>query len=281
VVYFIFSFYLLRILIFLGARNLAFLLILLELLSWIFVLLLNEVISIKYLIIQAYFIFGAILGSFWRAFLIVFRLILKVGMPPMHLWFIKVSFWINKFIFIFFRTFHKLFPLILIRLFMCLKLFPLILLFLVSGILLFQVVDFFYVILSSSLIHKNWIVLSIQYSQKLGFLYWVIYCRVFLFLLRRFVFKHINNSSNEQSRFSGLSWIVLAGIPPFSLFWIKAWVVTFVLLWVIRFGWMLLIISVLSMAVYFRSFHIRLSLTKFTKIRTIPFFFSMIVFGRL
>jgi len=140
---------------------------------------------------KLFFIFGAFIGSFWRSTVMLFSLILKVGQPPIHLWFLKISFWIKKNEFIFFRTIHKLFPLILISLFLGAKLFPLILLFVSSGLILFQAVDFFYVILRSSLVHKNWIVLSMQYRQKLGLSYWMVYRTVFLFLISSlFFFKN-------------------------------------------------------------------------------------------
>jgi len=170
-------------LLFLGSNSIVLMLLYLEVLSWLFVILMSPFTTMKYLVIQAYFMILGLLGVFWVPLLLIFRLFLKIGLPPTHIWFLKLSVLIRKWVFIFFSTLHKLLPLLLLgRLFMSSYLLTRMIL-LVSTRLIYQVFEFLFVIMTSSIVHRGWILLGLQFNLKTGLAYWIIYSLVFLLLL--------------------------------------------------------------------------------------------------
>jgi len=213
--------YLFTLIPFLGGRNIFFLLVLIELLSWILAIIIPTSISLKYLLIQGYFIFLGLIGLLWFPLTLTLRLLLKVGLPPFHLWFFSISFYLHKNIFRFFITIHKLIPLFFLSKIATPLLYLIRLILISSGILIFQVRDFFYTFISSSLLHTGWIIIAILLSSKTGALYWMLYSRLVIIIIAIFTFKVINLLGIEQSRLTSFSWLILSGIPPFTIFWLK------------------------------------------------------------
>lgn len=220
--------------------------------------------SIKYLIIQTYFIILGLMGLLWFPLLLMLRLLLKIGLPPIHIWFMKLAFFMEKWIFFVFSTLHKLFPLLLLGgLFLRRSYFFWVLL-LIAGRLIFQVFEFFFILLASSVIHRSWTLLAIQFNLKLRLTYWISYSLVFFVFLRTIHFSLLFKRGIEQSSSTAIAWLILSGLPPFVIFWLKIWI--FLRLIQVRenLSLVLVIISVLALASYFRAFHARLRLAYFS-----------------
>jgi len=81
---------------FIGGRSIIYLFIFIEILSWVFTILMPAYISIKYLIMQAYFTILGLMGVLWLPLLLILGLLLKIGLPPIHIWFMKISFFFEK-----------------------------------------------------------------------------------------------------------------------------------------------------------------------------------------
>jgi len=256
--------YLLIITYFIGRNSFILMLVYLETLSWVFTILMPPFLGIKYLIIQAYFIMLSLVGLLWTPLLLVLGLVLKVGLPPIHIWFIKLSFFMKKWVFLIFSTLHKLLPLFLLgRLFLLGSYLSGVLL-LVAGGLIFQVSELFFILVTSSIVHRRWTLLRIQYRLKLSLTYWVLYSLVFFLLLGTIHFFTLFKRGVEQSSSTSVMWLVLSGLPPFIMFWLKVWIFLFVVQVRVGLRLILIFISVLALTSYFRAFHVRLRLTFFS-----------------
>lgn len=273
--------YLFTLIPFLGGRNIFFLLVLIELLSWILAIIIPTSISLKYLLIQGYFIFLGLIGLLWFPLTLRLRLLLKVGLPPFHLWFFSISFYLHKNIFRFFITIHKLIPLFFLSKIATPLLYLIRLILISSGILIFQVRDFFYTFISSSLLHTGWIIIAILLSSKTGALYWMLYSRLVIIIIAIFTFKVINLLGIEQSRLTSFSWLILSGIPPFTIFWLKLNIL-YQVCW-FRFSIIILLIinSVLGLSSYFRAFHVGVSSSIKIENIVLPLFMRVSILGLL
>lgn len=249
---------------FLGRNSLILIFIYLELLSWTFTLIIPTFISMKYLIIQAYFMILSLIGLLWLPVLLILGFFLKIGLPPIHIWFIKLTFLLKKWVFLIFSTVHKLFPLFLLGSLLMRRRYFLWVLLLAAGRLIFQLFDFFLIILTSSIIHRRWTLLAIQFNYKIGLTYWIIYSLVFLIFLSTIHFFLLFKRRVEQSRSTIITWLVLSGLPPFIMFWLKMWI--FISLVQVRenLSLIMIFISVLALTSYFRAFHLSLRLTFFS-----------------
>jgi NADH:ubiquinone oxidoreductase subunit 2 (subunit N) len=100
----------------LGCINFLTLIVLLEVLSWVFVVLLPINSSLNYLVVQSYFLIGRLRRVLFNSYLLlILRLLMKIGLPPFHIWLIRVARVLNKETFSFLITGHKLLPLFLLR----------------------------------------------------------------------------------------------------------------------------------------------------------------------
>jgi len=268
--------YSLLITVFLGGSSIIFLFIFLEMLSWIFTILIPTFISIKYLIIQAYFMILGLVGLLWVPIFLFFGLLLKIGLPPMHIWFIKLSFFMKKWVFLFFSTIHKLLPLLFIGSLLLRSNVFLIVLLVIAGRLIFQVFELFLVLLTSSIVHRSWTLLGIQFNLKLSLRYWTLYSIVFFLFLSTIHFLLLFKRGIEQSSSTAIIWLVLSGLPPFVMFWLKLWIFMLLVQVRSRLGLVLVFISVLALTRYFRAFHTSLRLTYFSG--SISVFFTSIAF---
>lgn len=256
--------YLLILTFFIGRNSFIFIFVYLEILSWVFTILISPLLAIKYLIIQAYFMILSLVGLLWIPLLLVLGLLLKVGLPPIHIWFIKLSFFIKKWVFLIFSTLHKLLPLFLLGRLFLLGSYFLRALLLVAGRLIFQVFELFLVLITSSIVHRRWTLLRIQYRLKLSLTYWILYSLVFFTFLSTIHFFLLFKRGVEQSSSTGTIWLILSGLPPFIIFWLKVWIFLFVVQARLGLRLILIFISVFALTGYFRAFHISLRLTFFS-----------------
>jgi len=249
---------------FLGGNSLIIIFVYLELLSWTFTLILPSLISIKYLIMQAYFIILRLIGLLWLPALLMVGFFLKIGLPPVHIWFMKLTFLLKKWVFFILSTMHKLFPLLLLGALLIGRRYLLWILLLTAGRMIFQLFDFFFIILMSSIIHSGWTLLAVQFSWKIGLTYWIFYSLVFLTFLMTVHFILLFKRNVEQSSSTAITWLVLSGLPPFVMFWLKMWIFTRLVQVRENLSLVLISISVLALTSYFRAFHTSLGLTYFS-----------------
>ena len=145
----------------------------------------DKAVALKYLMLQRVFLFVGIFGVFLRASILILALLVKIGLPPFHLWIIVLLRYFKKLLFFITLTLHKLLPIFLLS--KILNVFysvPLQLLLLTSGAAILQRRGIFFVILASSLIHSGWLLLRNLLSFRLTILYWASYSfLIFLFLM--------------------------------------------------------------------------------------------------
>jgi len=231
----------------------------LELLSWVFVLIVPFVWRFRYLLIQRYFLLLGLIGLSCRNRVLLFSLLLKLGFPPSHIWFIKIRRSLNITYFIFLLTFHKLLPLFFLRKMMFFKrilgvLF--ILLVITAGITAnrsFLLITFVF----SSIAHRVWILIRSLLRKGFILLYWALYRFIRSLLLRSLTLKTIKNLFLGHGRLASLSWIILSGFPPFVIFWLKLNILSFLLLEIGRgTGGLVAFSRVFVLRAYFRTWYL-------------------------
>ena len=207
-----------------GLANLLISLFILELLSWVLVIIIEASLALKYLLIQRVFLFVGALGVFLKVRpILTLAILIKMGLPPFHLWFITLLSFFKKRLFFVILTFHKLLPVVLIS-----KIMPLSftrraiqLLLLTRGVFILQVRGVFSVFLVSSIIHSGWLILRRVISLSLGLFYWSCYSAlVFLFLVS-IRSRRVKLTDLNQTSYRSLLWLTMSGIPPFTVFWLK------------------------------------------------------------
>jgi len=256
--------YVLMLTFFIGTNSFVLIFVYLETLSWVFTILISPFLAIKYLVMQAYFIVLSLVGLLWIPFLLALGLFLKVGLPPIHIWFMKLSFFMKKWVFLIFSTLHKLLPLFFLGRLFLLGSYLLGALLLVAGRLIFQVFELFIILITSSIVHRRWTLLRIQYRLKLSLTYWVLYSLVFFTFLGTIHFFMLFKRGVEQSSSTSTIWLILSGLPPFIIFWLKVWIFLFIVQVSVGLRLVLISVSVLALTSYFRAFHISLRLTFFS-----------------
>jgi len=250
--------YLLLVLIARGRYSLMISILTLELLSWLFVFLLPNILSLKYLFIQRYFLVLAIISIFWLPLLIVFGLFLKLGLPPVHLWYIHFSNLLRRGVFFFIITVHKVYPIfVLAKIFVFNKrIFAKIGLLLIRSLLLFQASLFSLVLICSSIVHRVWMILGLIVSKSFTILYWILYT-TFLSILLQSSFIYLSFIVVGQNFLTRRIWLVLSGFPPFALFWLKFRFFIIIVNLRIHYSFLLIISSILALSAYYWAFHIR------------------------
>jgi len=244
----------------------------LELLSWMVLFLLPLVKTFNYLIIQGYFLLLSIVGILWVPIFICAGLLLKMGIPPFQSWLIRVIGALTSSRFIFFSTLHKLVPILLLS---KIIIFSFRLLFariaiLVTLRLVTNLFSLLLVLIFSSRVHVIWIVLGGNFCKGFLLFYWALYCiMVFLlvFSVRNLVFSKTYLTQRSYTR---VLWLIISGIPPFLIFWLKVQVI-FWILSTRRTIWRRLLIlrGLFVLRAYFRSWH----LTEFV-LATVPKFWG-------
>jgi len=220
------------ILIFSRSVNLVLLVIGLEVLSWVLLVIIRLTIIFKYLLIQTIFILVSLLSIVLWTNGVLGALILKIRVPPMHLWFISILTNIRRHVFMFMITFHKVLPIFLLS--KLVRNFLLIIggLIILTNYLRLSQVRFYYIIRFSSFIHTTSTIMISLINSWLACLYWLFYSCIFWLIFWQFSYRLIDFNFSVMT---GLCILVLSGMPPFLIFWFKI----NIFYWVLRFSWLL------------------------------------------
>lgn len=96
-----------------GLRNLFLAAVSLEIVSWVFILLVEKFFRFKYLVVQRAVFFLMVLGILRFRNLLVLALLVKLALPPFHVWFLNVAAALKNVELLFFLSPHKILPLFL------------------------------------------------------------------------------------------------------------------------------------------------------------------------
>jgi len=241
-----------------GSLRLLRLLVVLELLSWLFVILVPNTSTLNYLLVQRYFLILRIARILFLPSLLIIVFLLKLGIPPFHIWFIKIARVLNKNRFSFIITLHKLIPILFLSkvIFRIISFIIIWLRLIVVGLALISRRTLFFTLIYSSIVHSIWIILSIILSKGFVLFYWVIYRSLLVILVSLINFIKIENSYLTQRVFLSKCWLLISGIPPFLLFWFKV----YLLVWIIYlFGLFIRVVvitvRVFALTSYYRTWH--------------------------
>lgn len=245
---------------FIGSTGLVVLVIFIELLSWLFVFFFKRYLCIKYLFIQRYFIIVVLFSILWFPSTLFLSLLLKIGLPPFQNWLIHFRSLLPARRFLFIGTIHKLIPLVLLgkRLLYYRGLLLISSLLIMSRLLMFQRSLFFFVLVCSSIVHSSWIIIGFLANKIFAVWYWVVYRLLIVLLLKTSLFLKTVMLNFSQGVLTMLTWLVISGIPPFTMFWLKT--ILFFILIKVRVYFRVLIVfsSVLALRIYFWAFHLRI-----------------------
>lgn len=241
-----------------GSLRLLRLLVVLELLSWLFVILVPNTSTLNYLLVQRYFLILRIARILFLPSLLIIVFLLKLGIPPFHIWFIKIARVLNKNRFSFIITLHKLIPILFLSkvIFRIISFIIIWLRLIVVGLALISRRTLFFTLIYSSIVHSIWIILSMILSKGFVLFYWVIYRSLLVILISLINFIKIENSYLTQRVFLSKCWLLMSGIPPFLLFWFKV----YLLVWIIYlFGLFIRVVvitvRVFALTSYYRTWH--------------------------
>ena len=231
-------------------------------------------------------------SAFFRLFFLL-RIIWKIGLPPFHFWFFRLSIDLNWIIFLVLNSWQKLLPLYILRKLQLQNWEVIVLLSLfvaVSGTLFQSRIK--KLIVFSSIFTGAWILASIISYSYLWFYILFIYSVLLGFFIRGFTSNkfELKESQNyfilnlNEKFIQFLTLLVIAGIPPFIGFFIK----TIILVILLNSGFLslLIILVVTSIAIiyiYSRLFLISLRILRTrSKIlfnyKLFPFYFVYIFF---
>jgi len=241
-----------------GCLNILITLITIEIFSWIFVILIPTYSSLNYLVIQSYFLVIGLIRIIYFPRLLLFVIIIKLGLPPFHIWFIRIALVINKIVFLFIITLHKLFPIIFLSKLIFRSWRFLLLRRRVIFIRRFiaRRRTLFFTLLSSSIIHRIWIVVSIVSSKGFVFFYWGVYRILLRIIVNIIILKTVKQSYLVQTIEISKCWLLLSGIPPFIIFWLKVFLLTRIICILgvsITLGFLLR--RVVALTSYYRTWH--------------------------
>nr|YP_009346423.1 NADH dehydrogenase subunit 2 [Longidorus vineacola]AOT84234.1 NADH dehydrogenase subunit 2 [Longidorus vineacola] len=231
--------------------------ILMELLSWAFSLMISKEVLVKYLVLQGYFTILMVSMVLIQVKLAFLMLLFKMGIPPFHLWVVAIMLKLKKKEFVFFSTLHKFIPLLALAKFSSnYSLISLaVVTMVISSILIFMLVHISLVMLFSSFIHTGWMVMSSSLNLELMLTYWLGYTYVLVTLFLLLLGSNLKSLGMSQTSASALTLLVLSGLPPFIMFWLKVNVLYGILFFSPTMVWMLLFTTVLAISAYYYTFH--------------------------
>lgn len=163
-----------------------------------------------------------------------FSIILKLSIFPFYFWYLSIVPFFRNFIFFFSRTFFKIPSIFLINNF-----FPfidhkflfvsLVLTILFGSLAIIMSRDIRFIIISSSVVNNSWFIISQIASLLIFFIY------IFIYFFTLLVIIHLirSNTSTNILRYTSpknkivvfLSFVTIAGLPPFPLFYVKIYTV--------------------------------------------------------
>jgi len=244
---------------------------------------LKRYLCLKYLFIQRYFVIIVLFSILWVPSTLFLGLLLKIGLPPFQNWLIHFRSLLPARRFLFLRTIHKLIPLVLLgKRLLYYGGLPLIsILLITSRILIFQRSLFFFVLVFSSIVHRSWMIIGFLVNKSFAVWYWTVYSLLIVLLFLTSLFLKTVMLNFSQGIMTILIWLVISGIPPFTMFWLKT-ILFFVLVKIrVYYGALTVVSSVLALRIYFWAFHLRmLRSTSFSFnmlwIRTVALIFSLL-----
>jgi len=153
--------------------------------------------------------------------------LLKLSIFPFYFWYLNIVYSFPNFILFFSSTFFKLPPLILLITFftlfnLYLLLFAVVFTLLTGGLVIVFSNDLRFIILGSSVANNSWFIVS-QLSGTFVFILFFVNYSLFLYFLMIDLKSLSTGSSvnNSLSTLSLLRLVVLAGLPPFPVFFVK------------------------------------------------------------
>lgn len=239
--------------------------------SWIFSFLLKER-RRKYLIVQTYFLLLRIIGLLWAKTLFILRILLKLGIPPFHLWIVFLTINISLFPFIFLMTIHKLRPLGLLSKVLTITLIRIIVISIIIRVsIIIQTKNFLLVLLFSSFLQRCWIVRLGIFNYLLFLIYWLRYRIVFILWILSLKSLLLRKINLKQRSFTNFGWILISGLPPFRIFWLKIGFIFYLGKTSIFLRWVFLISVVFRLRAYYRIFQNRTFWSRVAVVKISPF----------
>jgi hypothetical protein len=261
-----------------GVNNFILGLFTVEVFSWLFSIYLNEN-RFKYLTIQRIFLLVRVVGVLTFPLVLILSIALKLGLPPFHSWMLRIRTLIKKYVFLFITTIHKLFPLFLFikAIAWSISLFLVIFIIIIRGVIILQFKRLYFVVIVSSLVHSSWLLLRNIIKIRLIMVYWLFYSIIIFIIIYSLFLRSLALRDESQSKYSRLVWLILRGLPPFTIFWLKINVILLILRirWVIRIT--LILVPIIVLTSYYRVFHLSLSLSVLTKAKLLPILFYVII----
>lgn len=222
---------------------------------------------IKYFLIQRItsVILVVLCSIYYNLFFFVVVILLKIGIPPFHLWILDIlkieTQWNNFFILI---TFQKYYLFLLISTKIQQMVIFIRLLF--AFVVFFSIVNLIFnnkiifIIFFSRRVHSVWIIIRLILSFKIFLLYFIIYTSTIKTLT--FLINDNNVITTYNINNIILWWIfwVFMGFPPFSIFIMKWRILVFIMKWRIPLFLLLIVISFVMLYIYIKFIIINLSI---------------------
>jgi hypothetical protein len=247
---------------------------LIETLSWLFILLIEKD-TLKYLLVQRYLLAIRLISLIYCPRVLMLVFLIKLGLPPFYQWVVALVSKMRRLTYLVFTTLHKLLPLLFIS-WTVLNFRVLSLTILWRGLFLLQMRSLLFIILGSSLINTTWIILSLLIKPVFIIMYWGLYTILTILLLTRLRRGVLALRSRHQRVLTRFVWLVVSGLPPFLIFWLKLNLVCFLLKLRFLIGILILMSRVLRIVAYFRVFQVNLV---YTRIQTSIFFYPRRAIG--
>jgi len=223
-------------------------------------MLLPNFFSLNYLVIQRYFLILRLVRILVFYPILVVRILIKLGLPPFHLWFVRLSRVLSKRGFAFIITLHKLLPIFLLAKILLTYISFLVFLrrIIIVGTSLSIRRTLFFTLTFSSIIHRAWIVLRVLIRKGFLLFYWFSYRGLLIILIRVLSLTKLNQAAIIQRRLTRKIWLLMSGIPPFIIFWLKVHIViwfSFSLGFFFRI--FIILVRVFALTSYYRTWHFR------------------------
>lgn len=192
--------------------------------------------------------------------IIFLSLLLKLGVPPFHLWIPTLSIHLSWLVFFILLTIQKLTPFYIINLISRPHIILMILILIITSIIppfiMIKTTNFKILLTYSSINQSGWLMLMTFIKSILWLIYFIFYrliLRIIIFMIYKFKISLIFNYKRKfiSENFIHIIYILnLAGLPPFSLFFIK-WYRIFFIIWQSKIFFILIVIIFRSLIILY------------------------------